>query len=1069
MRNFFFEQVSRFPTRRLAALMLGVSILVGAGARTAFAAEAKDRAAKPSKTTTAADPQDRNEKGVLKGLIIGSSDNKPLVGVSVYVKENPAVGVSSDVNGAYSIKVPADAKTIVFEMIGYDPKEISVGDPYLFTLVTMIEQQTKIDEVVVVGFGTQKKESLVGAVQSVKPSELVVTSSNLTTGFAGNIAGVIATQSSGEPGYDSANFYVRGISTFGSNTGALLVLDGVEITSTMLGNIPPESIESFSVLKDATATALYGSRGANGVIIITTKEGRNSEKLAVNVSVDNTFSMPTKVQDVAGAVTYMELFNEAKYNEARATGSQYVPFYSSEKIEGTRAHLNPYVFPDNDWYGMLFKNFAVNQRFNVSMRGGGQRVNYFLNASIFNENGILKKPKETPLDITMNNQKYLFQSNVSAMMTKTTKVSLKLNTQLQYNNAPYESTSDLFYWVMRANPARFPAVLPAEDGDTFVRYGNNNSWDTGSTELNPYARMSAGYKKRFYSYMTAAFTVDQNLDMVTKGLSANALVSFYNYSYAATNRYMTPYYFRVDDDWVMNDDGTFNYTSSTIGTEGNTYLTSSVGHSGYHEWSLQASVKYSRKFGKHDVGADFVYHMKEKVNNATGSSEEQLLPFREQGLAGRVTYNYDRRYYIEGNFGYNGSENFASGKRFGFFPSAALGWNVSNEKFFAPLKEVVSNFKIRGSYGQVGNDALSIRFPYLTTVNMGNRGYYFGNNFTFKGAGYISTYGNADATWEIANKMNVGVDLELFHSLTLAVDYFTEHRYNIFMQRNSLAATAGMGATVPYANLGEVDNRGVDISASYNKVVNEDLTVGVRGTFTYAHNEVKAMDEPQYPDKNKHLSKIGHPMQAHKVLVAEGLFTSQEEIDGSPEQRFGIYSVGDIKYKDINGDNVIDANDYVWDDTPYIPEIQYGFGGNVKYKAWDFSFMFQGTGNVQLRMYNHHPFATSSNSGFGITQYIADNHWSWDNNRADAEYPRLTSITSDNNTQASTYYLRKSHYLRLKSIELGWSIRNFRIYAAGSNLFTISPFDCWDPEKGNGNGLSYPLQRTVKIGLQYHF
>ena len=265
----------------------------------------------------------------------------------------------------------------------------------------------------------------------------------------------------------------------------------------------------------------------------------------------------------------------------------------------------------------------------------------------------------------------------------------------------------------------------------------------------------------------------------------------------------------------------------------------------------------------------------------------------------------------------------------------------------------------------------------------------------------------------------VGVDLELFHSLTLAVDYFTEHRYNIFMQRNSLAATAGMGATVPYANLGEVDNRGVDISASYNKVVNEDLTVGVRGTFTYAHNEVKAMDEPQYPDKNKHLSKIGHPMQAHKVLVAEGLFTSQEEIDGSPEQRFGTYSVGDIKYKDINGDNVIDANDYVWDDTPYIPEIQYGFGGNMKYKAWDFSFMFQGTGNVQLRMYNHHPFATSSNSGFGITQYIADNHWSWDNNRADAEYPRLTSITSDNNTQASTYYLRKSHYLRTQERRAG--------------------------------------------------
>ena len=399
----------------------------------------------------------------------------------------------------------------------------------------------------------------------------------------------------------------------------------------------------------------------------------------------------------------------------------------------------------------------------------------------------------------------------------------------------------------------------------------------------------------------------------------------------------------------------------------------------------------------------------------------------------------------------------------------ALGWNISNEKFFAPLKKTVSNLKLRGSYGEVGNDALAIRFPYLTTVNMGSRGYYFGQNFTYHGSGYIDTYGNVDATWEIADKMNVGIDLELFESLSISADYFREHRYNIFMQRNSLSATAGMGATVPYANLGEVNNEGVDISLNYNKVINEDLMVQVRGTFTYAHNEVRAMDEPEYPERNRHLSKVGHPMQAHQVLVAEGLFTSQEQIDNSPEQKFGTYYVGDIKYKDVNDDGVVDANDYVWDDTPYIPEIMYGFGSTIKYKAWDFQFMFQGTGNYQIRMYDHHPFCTSANSGFGIVQYIADNHWSWDNNRADAEYPRLTSIASDNNTQASTYYLRKANYLRLKSLEIGYSIRNFRIYVAGSNLFTISPFDYWDPEKGNGNGLSYPLQRTVKIGLQYHF
>ncbi|MGN0201949.1 MAG: SusC/RagA family TonB-linked outer membrane protein [Candidatus Cryptobacteroides sp.] len=1008
-------------------------------------------------------------KKTLSGRIIGSDTNAPLTGVVVYDKADHKNAAISNSNGEFSIDVPAESRTIVFDLMGYDTKELSTEQPYLFTLVTMIVQASALDEAVVVGFGTQKKESLVGAVQAVKPSNLVVTSSNLTTSFAGNIAGVISTQGSGEPGYDGAQFYVRGISTFGSNKSALLIMDGVEITSSMLGNIPPESIESMSVLKDATATALYGSRGANGVIIITTKEGRNSEKIAVNFTFDNTFSMPTKVQDVADAVTYMELFNEAKYNEARATGNTYEPFYSAEKIEGTRQQLNPYIYPANDWYDMMFKDFATNQRFNMTMRGGGKKVNYFLNASIFNENGILKKPQESPLDIRMNNKKYLFQSNVSAMMTNTTKVTMKLNVQLQYNHTPNESTSNLFYWVMTANPARFPAVLPAEEGDTFVRYGNNYSWDAGKNELNPYARMSSGYKDRFYSYMTASLQIDQDLKMITKGLSAKAFVSFYNYSYASTNRTITPFYFRVDDDYSINPDGTYNFTTQSIGDEGSTYLTSSVSHSGYHEWSMNASLNYARTFGEHTVAADLVYRMKEKVNNATGSSEEALLPFREQGLAGRLTYNYNKRYYLEANFGYNGSENFIAGKRFGFFPSVAVGYNISNEKFFQPLKKVISNLKFRVSYGQVGNDALPVRFPYITSVNMGERAYPFGVAYSKIGAGYIDTYGNPDATWEISNKLNTGVDISLFKDLNLSVDYFTEHRYNIFMQRASLSATAGMGATVPYANLGEADNRGVDVSLDYNKVVNKDFSYTLRGTFTYAHSTVVARDEPNYPEHNKHLSMVGHTLMAHQVLIAEGLFTSQEEIDNSPEQKFGSYTVGDIKYKDVNGDNVIDANDYVWDDKPSVPEIQYGFGGNIKYRKWDLSLMFQGVGRTQLRMYNHHPFCTQTNYGYGITQYIADDHWSWDNNNADAGYPRLTSSTSPNNTQASTFYLRDAHYLRLKSAELGFSFSKFRVYVSGSNLFTLTPFKYWDPEIGGGNGLSYPLQRTVRLGIQFNF
>lgn len=622
---------------------------------------------------------------ILNGIVIGSDGDTPLAGVVIHSKENPKEIATTDAHGEYKFSVSPTTETVVFEMMGYDTKEIKVADTYLFTLVTMIVQANALEESVVVGFGTQKKESLVGAVQAVKPADLATSSSNLTTSFAGNIPGLIARQTSGEPGADGAAFYIRGISTFGANSSALIVLDGVEITSSMLNNIPTEAIESMSVLKDATATALYGSRGANGVLIVTTKEGRNSEKIAISASFDNTVSMPTIVQEVADGVQYMELYNEALYNVARQSGAAYVPFYSSEKIEGTRNHLDPYVYPNNDWYGMLFKDFAMNQRFNVSLRGGGKKVNYFLNASIYNENGIIKEPKDALLDVNLNNKKYMFQSNVTAQATKTTKVSMKLNMQLQYQDSPYESTSNLFYYTMRANPVRFPAVLPAEDGDTFVRYGNNDTWDTGSNDLNPYALLSRGYKEQYRSWMTASLNVDQNLNFITKGLSAKALVSFYNYSYAATNRYHIPAYYKIDPDSVtLNDDGTYTWTANSIGAEGTTYLESSVSASGYHEWSLQGQINYARKFGKHDVSADLVYHMKEKVNNATGSSEEKLLPFREQGLAGRVTYNYDKRYFLEGNFGYNGSENFIAGKRFGFFPSAAIGWNISNEKFFSP-------------------------------------------------------------------------------------------------------------------------------------------------------------------------------------------------------------------------------------------------------------------------------------------------------------------------------------------------------------------------------------------------
>ncbi|WP_302582193.1 TonB-dependent receptor [Alistipes shahii] len=1012
---------------------------------------------------------------VLQGTVISSADNKPIVGVSVYV-EGTTVGATSDINGNYTLKVPAGTKHVTFAFLGYDTKKIAVADVELFKLVTLIEASNVMDDVVVVAFGTQKKESLVGAVQVVRPSTLKVTSSNLSTSFAGKIAGVISTQSSGEPGADGANFWIRGISTFGANKSPLLILDGVEIVSEMLNNIPPEAIESFSILRDATATALYGSRGANGVMIITTKNGRQSEKMAINVRLESGISMPTRVQDIADGVTYMENYNEALRTRTPA-GETYVQHFSDEKITGTRNRLNPYVYPDNDWYSMLFKDFTVNENMNLNVRGGGKVVDYFLNASIFNENGILKKPAESKFNTNINSQKYLFQANVGAQLTRTTRVSLKMNTQLLFWHRPVEEVKDLFYYTMRANPVAFPAIYPkgsVEDLDDPI-FGNAPSWDGGSTDINPYALLSRGYGQRHTQYITTTFSVDQDLDFVTKGLKVRGMVSFYNKTYAATYRSFSPYYYEMTD-YTDNGDGTFDYNLQSIGTPGSSYLGTSTGRNGYREISLQGQIEYSRTFGKHDVNALFVYHQKEKVDNQPANDEYKVLPYREQGLAGRFTYGYDSRYLMEFNFGYNGSENFISGRRFGFFPSIAGAWVVSGEPFWEGIRSKVNLLKIRASYGLSGNDYLAdssnniVRFPYLTTVNMNKALYvWFSPNFVKQTGHEIKTVGNPLATWEESTKLNVGLELGLFDALTLNVDVYKENRTGIFMQRRSLPSTMGLSGVTPYGNLGEVENRGVDVSLEYNKAFNKDLLVSVRGTFTYAHNEVKARDEAKYLP-NKYNSVLGKPVNSVYGLVADGLFASQEEIDNSPRQTFmPDYLPGDIKYRDLNGDGVIDANDRTSLGYPTVPEILYGFGASVNYKRWDFSFFFQGTARVSLRMYDMHPFRDNQYSGFNMTQYVADDHWSEADPNPNAAYPRLDYRYNANNTQTSSFWIKNGSYLRLKSVELGFTYKSLRAYLAGTNLFIISPFKYWDPEMGSGNGLKYPLQRVVKLGLQYNF
>ena len=503
-------------------------------------------------------PTQSDKALTLSGTVISSADNQPIVGANIFV-EGTTIGTTSDIHGNYTLNVPPATKTVTVSFLGYDTKKIAVKDIHLFKLVTLADASNKLEDVVVVGFGVQKKESLVGAVQSVKPSDLQTSSSNLSTSFSGKIAGVIAVQKSGEPGADGASFWIRGISTFGSGQSPLLILDGVEITDQMLNNIPPETIESFSVLKDATATALYGSRGANGVMIITTKSGRDSEKMTINLRAEFGASAPTRVPEVADGITYMETFNKARTTR----GEQ--PYYSKEKIMGTKLGLDPYVYPNVDWYDMLFKDCTFNQNFNFNMTGGAKKIDYFLNASVYNENGIMRKPEASKFDTNINAQKYLFQANVSADATKTTRVSLKMNTQLHYRHAPIQSVSDLFAYAMTGMPCEFPATLPGESSDTFVRFGTNNAWNSGFF-TNPYAQLCRGYGDQFRGHFTSALTVNQNLDFITKGLSATGMATFYNRVYSAVYRSFTPFMYQLTD-YDIDPAGNYRSEERRVGKE----------------------------------------------------------------------------------------------------------------------------------------------------------------------------------------------------------------------------------------------------------------------------------------------------------------------------------------------------------------------------------------------------------------------------------------------------------------------------------------------------------------------
>ena len=981
----------------------------------------------------------------------------PVVGATVAVK-GTSNGVISGLDGEFSLSDLKKGDIIVISYISYLTQEIKyTGQASL--KIKLLEDIEVLDEVVVVGFGTQKKESVVGAIQTIKPSELRVPSSSLSNSFAGRIAGVIAVQRGGEPGADGSTFWIRGVSTFASNTSPLVFIDNVEVSIADLNALSPEVIEGFSILKDATATALYGARGANGVMLVTTRSGKNMEKARINIRFENSFTQPIQMVDIADGADYMVARNYSVLN--RTPDAQ--PYYTDEIIDATRRDLDPIAYPNVDWQDYLFKDLANRQTANFNVMGGGKRATYFISATVDNDNGMLKEDSNNDYDNNIHQLRMSIQGNIGVELTKTTRANVRLNTQVVDYSGSAVGTEEIYSSLFHAPGIMFAPVLPGKGGEDHIFFGNKNGGPTQGRYKNPYADMVKGYATKNSSTVIASFDVSQDLDFITPGLNAKGLVSFKNYSITNVTRSFTPYYYAVKD-FSVDESGIYTYDYEAM-TKGTTALSTETTNGGDRLLNYQFSVDYARSFNDvHHVGAMAIY-LQRNYNLNAPEGFYQTLPTRNQGFAGRLTYDYDHRYMLEANFGYNGSENFADGSRFGFFPSFAIGYNISNEYYFEPIKNIVSNLKVRGSYGIVGNSSTDSRFPYLTYVDLGGSEYTFGDDWqnTAKGA-TITRYGTENSSWETGVKMNVGFELGLLNSLNITFDWFSETRSDIFMRRNVIPAETGIiGDLRPFANLGKVKNGGVDINVEYNKAINQDFIVSVKGSFTYAKNKLLEADEPFYGEKEQYRSDINKPLNCYTGLVALGLFKDEDDVKNSPEQTFSPnMKPGDIKYKDLNDDGKIDGNDMMQLGDPSIPQIVYGFGTSIKYKSFDFSMFFQGAAKTSLMLQNIHPFTSDQTT---LLDFVAQDYWTEDN--TDAAYPRLIGNLDDhNNYKNSTFWLRDGSFLRLKNLEIGYTYKMARFFASGQNLLTFSPFDHWDPELGGGRGLKYPNLRMVTVGLQ---
>lgn len=999
------------------------------------------------------------QQTVLVSGTVTDSQKEPLIGVNITISEVPGLGAITDMNGKFKIKMEPYHK-LIFSYIGYDRIEVLVKEQRVVNVVMKESDASTLDEVVITGTGAQKKLTVTGAVTTVGVNTLKSTSSgNISNALAGNVAGMMAMQTSGQPGKNTSEFWIRGISTFGASNSALVLVDGFERN---LDEINIEDIETFTVLKDASTTAIYGSRGANGVVLITTKRGK-AGKINIDAKVETSYNSRTITPKFADGYTYATMMNEARITRNAE------PIYQPDELEIMRLGLDPDLYPNVDWQDVLLKDGAMNYRATLNMNGGGSTARYYVSASYLEEQGMYKTDSSLRKDYNTNAnaKRWNYRLNTDIDITKTTVLKVGVSGSLRKQNEPGIAL-DVWQSIMGQNPVSIPLM-----------YSNGYVPAYGDGErTNPWVLTTqTGYNETWDNNIQTNATLDQKLDFVTKGLSFVGRFGFDTNNWSNIRREKWPEQWKAER--FRDDNG--NIVFNRVSTEQK--MKQSSGASGERKEFFEAELRYDRGFGNHHLGAIVKYNQDSKVETVRfGDDIKNGISRNHQGVSGRASYNWNYRYFADFNFGYNGSENFATGNQFGFFPAFSMAWNIAEEKLIKKHLKWMGMFKLRYSYGKVGNDNMPMRFPYLYTIESNGGGYNWGDfNYdkNYNGMHYTQV-ASSGVTWEVATKHDIGIDLALFNDrFTASVDYFDETRDGIFMDRNYLPSMIGLEST-PKANVGSVRSRGFDGNFAYKQRLGE-VDMSVRGNMTYSKNEI--LDKDEENNVYGYQMERGYRVDQAKGLIAMGLFKDYDDIRNSPRQDFGLVQPGDIKYKDVNGDGVVNDGDRVAIGASKRPSLIYGVGVSAAWKGLDVNVHFQGAGKSTFFINGPSAYAFSAGEWGNIFQDVADeDRWisadiSGDpaTENPNAKYPRLSFGGNGNNYRESTYWLRDGSYLRLKTVEVGYSLpksvvnkirfNNIRFFFIGSNLLTFSGFKMWDPEMGSSNGAKYPLSRSLTLGL----